>query len=481
MSILNITRLPISLFPMSRTAAAEAFNSIARIKKYLLLPELHGIRELTDETNLSSQNETKNENTPLVKIVNGYFDWNEEDQNGNNNYNNSNNNNNTNEIQQQQNQNGNEINQDENGIELSNSFNGSNSSSNNTNKNKTNSNNNVYVRSYSYDRDLDIDQIQTIEIRSRQDSNASIQSQIIEVDNTVDQYMDIPQEDIEMTKMRDKKQGGEAFINLLAKRISNNNSPHPQSRSCTLSKVNLEITNGDLIAIIGSVGAGKTSLLTAILGQMTRVNGSQTLKCRVAYAGQEHWIQNLTLKDNVLFDEPFDEDRYADCLDASQLSTDLVNLPNADYTEIGERGINLSGGQKARVNLARALYASNVNLYLLDDILASVDVHVGKAIFDSAILDLLKYSARVLVLSSNYHLLPYFNKIIVVNQDGFADICTSYGELKNRYREYTTPDGDRKYEELLKRYHETIIEEEEEGEEEEEEHEEKDENQHQLT
>jgi ATP-binding cassette, subfamily C (CFTR/MRP), member 1 len=367
MAILNITRLPIALFPMSRTAAAEAANSISRIKEYLLLPELKPLE--------IQPGEESQEKAVLVKIEDASFDW--------------------------------------------------------TEPNET-------------------DQAPSIETRSRKGSNASVQTipQIpaTSVDSYVDQYDMI-------------SEGEEGFIELSSRVEAANptqvtlevirSQNDPQHRSHSLRSVNLEINPGDLVAVIGPVGSGKTSLLSAILGQMNRVRGTQTLNCKVAYAGQEHWIQNLTLRDNVLFDEPFDEDRYAECLDASQLSTDLVNLPNADFTEIGERGINLSGGQKARVNLARALYASNVDLYLLDDILASVDVHVAKAIFDSAILELLKDSARVLVLSSNYHLLPHFNKIVVIQPDGLVSVCSSYLNLKQRYPQYVTPDADRKYEELL--------------------------------
>lgn len=184
-----------------------------------------------------------------------------------------------------------------------------------------------------------------------------------------------------------------------------------------LSDINLTIQKGEMVAIVGSVGSGKSSLLSAILKQMQCVKGSQNLCGNVAYVSQEHWIQNKTLRDNVLFFNEYDEDKYIEAIDASQLSSDLMMLPNADFTVIGERGINLSGGQKARVNIARALYAKDdVDLIVLDDPLAAVDAHVGKAIFEEAIMGTLKDKARVVVFSSNYHFLSEFDKIIVVGK-----------------------------------------------------------------
>jgi len=106
--------------------------------------------------------------------------------------------------------------------------------------------------------------------------------------------------------------------------------------------------------------------------------------------------------------------RYEKALDCSQLSQDLMQLPFADFTAIGERGINLSGGQKARVSILRAIYNKS-NLYIFDDTLSSVDMHVSKAIFNSAILTLLKDTTRIFVLSSNYHLLSQFDNIIVMS------------------------------------------------------------------
>jgi ABC-type multidrug transport system fused ATPase/permease subunit len=199
----------------------------------------------------------------------------------------------------------------------------------------------------------------------------------------------------------------ESGLELPVNKLVDNTSS--SSGSIALANISLSIRKGELVAIVGSVGSGKTSLLSAMLKQMECVQGSQSVLGNVAYVSQEHWIQNKTLRENVLFFNAFDEEKYIAAIDASQLSNDLIMLPSADFTVIGERGINLSGGQKARVNIARSLYAKDdVDLVMMDDPLAAVDAHVGKAIFQEAILHTLKDKARVVVFSSNYHFFVSF-------------------------------------------------------------------------
>uniref|UniRef100_A0A914CYF4 ABC transmembrane type-1 domain-containing protein n=1 Tax=Acrobeloides nanus TaxID=290746 RepID=A0A914CYF4_9BILA len=123
---------------------------------------------------------------------------------------------------------------------------------------------------------------------------------------------------------------------------------------------------------------------TALEGEMHRNDGYVSLRGRVAYVPQQAWIQNLSLKSNILFNQEFNEKLYKKVLEACSLAQDLESLPAGDATEIGEKGINLSGGQKQRVSLARALY-SDSDIYLLDDSLAAVDAHVGKSIFENVI------------------------------------------------------------------------------------------------
>lgn len=159
--------------------------------------------------------------------------------------------------------------------------------------------------------------------------------------------------------------------------------------SKVLFGINFALEKGKLTGVCGTVGAGKTSLISAILGQMHNMEGDNCVQGAFAYAAQEAWIFNATVKNNILFGIPFDEDRYDMVLDACSLKPDLAILPMGDQTEIGERGINMSGGQKQRISLARALY-SDRDIYLLDDPLSAVDAHVGLHIFTHCISTALK-------------------------------------------------------------------------------------------
>ncbi|XP_060076556.1 multidrug resistance-associated protein 1-like [Ylistrum balloti] len=196
----------------------------------------------------------------------------------------------------------------------------------------------------------------------------------------------------------------------------------------TLRNIDLNIGEGELVAVVGLVGSGKSSLLSALLGEMSRIHGRVALKGTTAYVPQEAWIQNMTLKDNVLYGSQYRNRRYRKVIKACQLLPDLAILSAGDQTEIGQRGINLSGGQKQRVSLARAVY-SNSSIYLLDDPLSAVDSHVGKAIFDKVIGNdgLLKGKTRILV-THGVHWLPNVDKIIVMD-DGRITEVGSYEQL----------------------------------------------------
>jgi len=182
-----------------------------------------------------------------------------------------------------------------------------------------------------------------------------------------------------------------------------------------MNDVTLEIDAGSLVMIVGTVGSGKSSLLSALLGEMSRTAGELEIHGDVAYVSQEAWIRNLSLRNNVLFDSEFDAERYEHVLEATQLAIDLHALPDGDQTEIGERGINLSGGQKARVAIARAMYRLNYDILILDDPLSAVDPHVAHAIFDQCIAGLAKEKTRLLVLNSHYDLLRHADKVVVID------------------------------------------------------------------
>uniref|UniRef100_A0A674HAA1 ATP binding cassette subfamily C member 3 n=2 Tax=Taeniopygia guttata TaxID=59729 RepID=A0A674HAA1_TAEGU len=196
----------------------------------------------------------------------------------------------------------------------------------------------------------------------------------------------------------------------------------------TLKDINMLIPSGSLVAIVGHVGCGKSSLVSALLGEMEKLEGEVAVKGSVAYVPQQAWIQNATLKDNILFGQAPNEEKYQDALEACALKTDLEVLPGGDQTEIGEKGINLSGGQRQRVSLARAVYSSS-DIFLLDDPLSAVDSHVAKHIFDKVIGPdgVLKGKTRILV-THGISFLPQVDHIIVL-VDGKISEMGSYQEL----------------------------------------------------
>lgn len=177
-----------------------------------------------------------------------------------------------------------------------------------------------------------------------------------------------------------------------------------------LRDLNLKIPRGQLCAIVGAVGSGKSSLLQGLIGEMKRTKGSVTFSGSLAYCPQAAWIQNETLKENILFGLPFDEDKYRQVIYDACLEADIAMLPQGENTPIGEKGVNLSGGQKQRINIARALYF-DADIVLLDDPLSAVDAHVGKHIFDYAICGGLADKTRVLVTHA-VHFLPSVDYII---------------------------------------------------------------------
>eukprot|EP01116_Phalansterium_solitarium_P010898 TRINITY_DN263_c0_g2_i2.p1 TRINITY_DN263_c0_g2~~TRINITY_DN263_c0_g2_i2.p1 ORF type:complete len:1470 (+),score=645.31 TRINITY_DN263_c0_g2_i2:96-4505(+) len=197
----------------------------------------------------------------------------------------------------------------------------------------------------------------------------------------------------------------------------------------TLEGINLRVPRGKLTVLVGSVGSSKSSLLSAVLGEIHKVSGQVLVTGRVAYVSQNAWIQNGTLRDNILFGSAFDADKYEAVIAACELSQDLAMLPDGDHTEIGEKGINLSGGQKQRVAMARAVY-QDYDVYLLDDPLSAVDAHVGKSIFDNCCCGVLKNKTRVLVT----HQLQYINRAdqVVLMKDGKIDEVGTYDELMQK-------------------------------------------------
>ncbi|KAG6877944.1 hypothetical protein C0993_001802 [Termitomyces sp. T159_Od127] len=193
-----------------------------------------------------------------------------------------------------------------------------------------------------------------------------------------------------------------------------------------LKNLKFHIPKGSFIAIVGRVGSGKSSLLQSVIGEMRRTRGKVFLGGTVAYVPQTAWIRNATLRENVLFGHEDDETRFREVIKACHLEHDLEMLPHGERTEIGEKGINLSGGQKARVSLARAAY-SDSDIVLLDDPLSAVDAYVGKGILDQCLLSgPLSKRTRVLVTHA-LHVLDKTDYIFVMDNG----VVTEQGTYKN--------------------------------------------------
>ncbi|RMZ75001.1 hypothetical protein DV737_g5549, partial [Chaetothyriales sp. CBS 132003] len=151
-----------------------------------------------------------------------------------------------------------------------------------------------------------------------------------------------------------------------------------------LRSINFRAAKGELTCIVGRVGAGKSSLLQSILGDLCKVGGSIAVRGRIAYVAQQAWVMNASVKENILFGHRWDPLFYTQTINACALADDFKQLPDGDQTEVGERGISLSGGQRARLTLARAVYA-RADIYLLDDVLSAVDQHVGRHLINNVL------------------------------------------------------------------------------------------------
>ena len=188
--------------------------------------------------------------------------------------------------------------------------------------------------------------------------------------------------------------------------------------------VDLDFTVGrnELLAVIGSVGSGKSSLLGALAGDMRMTGGKVKMASTRAFCPQYAWIQNSTLKENILFGKPYKSKWYNEVIDACALRPDLEILPGGDQTEIGERGITVSGGQKQRLNIARAIYF-DADIILMDDPLSAVDAHVGRHIMDKAICGIMKNKCRILA-THQLHVLNRCDRIIWMQDGHIREIDT---------------------------------------------------------
>ncbi|CAN9498133.1 unnamed protein product [Ophioblennius macclurei] len=203
----------------------------------------------------------------------------------------------------------------------------------------------------------------------------------------------------------------------------------------SLQNVSFTLRSNQLLAVIGPVGAGKSSLLSSVLGELPADKGMLKVRGQLTYAAQQPWVFPGTIRNNILFGKEMNQQKYERVLRACALKRDMELLPDGDLTLIGDRGATLSGGQKARVNLARAVY-QDADIYLLDDPLSAVDAEVGRHLFEQCICGLLRNKPRILVT----HQLQYLKAAdqILVLKEGHMVAKGTYSELQRSGVDFTS-------------------------------------------
>ncbi|XP_043334064.1 ATP-binding cassette sub-family C member 4-like isoform X7 [Cervus canadensis] len=188
-----------------------------------------------------------------------------------------------------------------------------------------------------------------------------------------------------------------------------------ESGTPTLQGLSFTVRPGELLAVIGPVGTGKSSLLSAVLGELPPSQGKVSVHGRIAYVSQQPWVFSGTVRSNILFGKKYEKELYEEVIRACALEEDLQSFEDRDLTEIGDRGTTLSGGQKARINLARAVY-QDADIYLLDDPLSAVDAEVSRHLFEQCICQTLSKKITILVT----HQLQYLEDAtqILILKDG---------------------------------------------------------------
>ncbi|KRX01143.1 P-loop containing nucleoside triphosphate hydrolase [Pseudocohnilembus persalinus] len=213
------------------------------------------------------------------------------------------------------------------------------------------------------------------------------------------------------------------------KKLEKQDKEMQQKDYVILKDINFKAESGNIYGVIGTVGAGKSSFLQALLGEMDFISEAVVQKNgRIAYVPQISWLQNATIKENILFGKEYNQERFEKVLDICQLRDDLKVLEGGIQAEIGERGINLSGGQKQRVSIARAVY-SDADIFIIDDCLSALDAHVGKNIFNNVFLDFLKEKTIIFVTHALQYM-PQMTKILIFKNGQIVEQGT-YNELNS--------------------------------------------------
>lgn len=201
-----------------------------------------------------------------------------------------------------------------------------------------------------------------------------------------------------------------------------------ESSNLTLSNVDLLVQPATKVAVIGKVGSGKSSLLQVILGELPAVSGKIEVNGKISYAAQEPWLFSATVRQNITFGLPMDKIRYRAVVKVCSLTRDFELWPDRDKTIVGERGTSLSGGQKARINLARAVYRK-ADIYLLDDPLSAVDAHVARHLFENCIKGFLK--EKIVILATHQlQFLPSLDQIILLDR-GVVQVTGAFDSMRD--------------------------------------------------
>ncbi|KAJ3027434.1 UNVERIFIED_CONTAM: ATP-binding cassette sub- C member 8 [Siphonaria sp. JEL0065] len=210
-----------------------------------------------------------------------------------------------------------------------------------------------------------------------------------------------------------------------------------------IEDLNVTIKKGEFVAIVGQVGSGKSSLLSSILGELHKSSGSVTTNGSIAYCTQQPWIQTGTLQENITFGTPHDATRLAHAVKCTSFEIDLAQMPSGLQTVLGEKGTSVSGGQKTRISLARAVY-SDAEIYLFDDPLSSLDAKVSRAVFTDCFKTALK-GKTILLATHNHDVLKNVDRILFLLGDGLV-LEGGFDELMKikEFKEFATTVDDTK-------------------------------------